>query len=47
MNRMLALLATYKLEDVYNMDETCLYFCVQLAKTLAQGKVKDMKIQKD
>ena len=24
-----------------------LVFCVQLAKTLAQGKVKDMKIQKD
>ena len=46
MSRMLALLATYKPEDVYNMDETCLYFRAQPTIILAQGKVKDRKIQK-
>ena len=47
MSRMHALLATYKPEDVYNLDETCLYFRAQPAKTLAQGKLKGRKIQDD
>ena len=47
MGRMSALLATYKPEDVYILDETCLYFCAQPAKILAQGKVKGRKIQND
>ena len=47
MSQMHAILATYKHEDVYNMDETCLYFCAQLAKILPQRKVKGRKIQKD
>ena len=44
MSRMPALLATYKPEDVYNLDETGLYFRAQPTKTLAQGKVKGRKI---
>ena len=44
---MFALLATYKPEDVYNMDETCMYFSARPTKTLAQGNVKGRKIHKD
>ena len=34
-------------EDVYNMDETALFYCAQPNKTLAQGKVRGCKIQTD
>ena len=34
-------------EDVYNMDETGLFYRAQPNKTLAQGKVCGRKIQKD
>ena len=35
------------LEDVYNMDETGLFYHAQPNKTLVQGKVCRWKIQKD
>ena len=34
----------YKLEDVYNMDETRLYSRAHPNKTIAQGKVKGQKL---
>ena len=34
-------------EDVYNMDETRLYFRAHSNNTLAQGKVKGWKLQKE
>jgi hypothetical protein len=40
-------LLDYELEDVYNTDETKLYFKVHPNKTLAQGKVKGQKLQKE
>ena len=40
-------MSNYKLEDVYNMDEIGLYFRAHPNKTLAQGKVKGRKLQKE
>jgi hypothetical protein len=36
-----------ELEDIYNMDETGLYFRAHHNKTLAQGKMKGWKLQKE
>ena len=36
-----------ELEDIYNMDETGLYFRAHHNKTLAQGKVKGWKLQEE
>ena len=41
------LLSAYEPGDVYNMDETGLYFRAHPNKTLAQGKVKGRKLQKE
>ena len=41
------LIAEYAPEDVYNMDETGLYYKAQPSKTLAQSKIKGQKIQKE
>ena len=41
---MLILIAEYAPEDLYNMDETRLYYKAQPNKTLAQSKVKGRKI---
>jgi hypothetical protein len=38
-------LSNYEHEDVYNLDETRLYFRAHPNKTLAQGKVKGWKLQ--
>ena len=40
-------MSNYEFEDVYNMDETGLYFRAHPNKTLAQGKVKGRKLQKE
>ena len=40
-------MSNYAPEDVYNMDETGLYFKVHPNKTLAQGKVKGRKLQNE
>jgi hypothetical protein len=40
-------LSNYEPEDVYNMDETGLYFRAHPNKTLTQGKVKGRKLQKE
>ena len=37
----------YEPEDVYNMNETKLYFRAQPIKTLAQRKVEGRKLQKE
>jgi hypothetical protein len=41
------LLSNYEPKDVYNMDETGLYFRAHHNKTLAQGKVNDQKLHKE
>ncbi len=41
------LLSAYEPGDVYNMDETGLSFRAHPNKTLAQGKVKGRKLQKE
>jgi hypothetical protein len=40
-------LSGYEFEDVYNMDEVGLYFRARPNKTLAQGKVKGQKLQRE
>ena len=40
-------MSSYEPKDVYNMNETKLYFRAHPNKTLAQRKVKGRKLQKD
>jgi hypothetical protein len=40
-------LSNYEPKDVYNMDETGLYFRANPNKILARGKVKGPKLQKE
>ena len=40
MSHFLIILSNYVAQDVYNMDDTGLYFKANRNKTLAQGKVK-------
>ena len=47
MTQLPILLSDYVPEDVYNMDETELNFKAHSNKTLAQGKMKDRKLQKE
>ena len=47
MSQLPILLSDYVPKDVYNMDETGLYFSPHPNKTLAQGKVKGRKLQKE
>ena len=39
-------MSDYEHEDVFNMDETGLYFRARPNKTLTQRKVKDRRLQK-
>ena len=45
MSQLSILLSNYVLEDVYNMDESELYFKAHPNKILAQRKVKGRKLQ--
>ena len=47
LSKMPVLIAEYAPKDVYNMDEIGLFYKARPHKTLAQGKVKGQKIQKD
>ena len=47
MSHFLIILSNYVAQDVYNMDDTGLYFKANRNKTLAQGKVKGKKLEKE
>ena len=42
-----ALILKYKAEDIYNMDESGLFHCLQPDKTISSGLVKGCKKAKD